>query len=191
MTVREGLEQTERASLKLIEVNQMITDALLHAFLFTWQWWLGVILFIVPWALWILFRKKSSTGRLLGCAFLTIALSLLIDLISLSYGLWSYPMKFSPISPILFLPYHLALAPVAIMFVLQIKPRANPVLKGSIFAAIAAFGGMNVFNALDFYNPKDWSTFYDFFIFLFLFFSSYWLFHMHGYEKIVAEEKVD
>ncbi|NBJ69399.1 MULTISPECIES: CBO0543 family protein [Clostridia] len=190
MTVREGLEQTERASLILIEVNQMITDALLHAFLFTWQWWLGVILFILPWTLWILFRNKNSTGRLLGCAFLTIALSLLIDLISLSYGLWSYPMKFSPVSPILFLPYHLALAPVAIMFVLQIKPKANPLLKGSIFAAIAAFGGMNGFNALDFYNPKNWSIFYDFFIFLFLFFSSYWLFHMQGYEKIVTEEKV-
>ena len=141
-TVEQGLELSEKAALKLIEANQMLTDAVIHAFLFTWQWWLGIILFILPWLLWILFIPKKSTGRLLGSAFLTMTLSLLIDLISLSYGLWSYPMKFSPISPKLLLPYHLALVPVAIMFVLQIKPQANPFLKGSIFAAIAAFGGI-------------------------------------------------
>ncbi|SHH94863.1 MULTISPECIES: CBO0543 family protein [Virgibacillus] len=188
MTVKEGLEQSDAAAEKLIEINRIITDAVFQAFLFSWQWWLGIILFVVPWILWVIFRTKHSTGRLLGCAFLTIALSLLIDLVSLSYGLWSYPMKFSPISPILFLPYHLALAPVAVMFVLQIKPKANALIKGSIFAAIAAFGGMNLFNALEFYNPKNWSTFYDFFIFLFLFFASYWLFHIQGYEKIAARK---
>jgi hypothetical protein len=184
VTVKQGLELSEKAALKLIEANQMLTDAVIHAFLFTWQWWLGIILFILPWLLWILFRPKKSTGRLLGSAFLTMTLSLLIDLIALSYGLWSYPMKFSPISPVLFLPYHLALAPVAIMFVLQIKPQANPFLKGSIFAAIAAFGGMNLFKVIGFYNPKNWSTLYDFFIFLFLFLCSYWLFNIKGYEKI-------
>ncbi|PWU69231.1 CBO0543 family protein [Gracilibacillus dipsosauri] len=169
MTVIEGLEQSERAYDQLVEVNQLLTDAVLNAFLFSWQWWLGIILFILPWVLWILYRDKKNTGRLLLGGFITIILALSIDLIAISYGLWSYPMKFVPISPLLFLPYHFALAPVGVMFALQIKPNSHPIVKGVIFAAVGAFVGMNLFDALDFYNPKGWPTFYDFFIFLFLF----------------------
>lgn len=184
VTVNEGLQQTENAYNQLVEVNRLMVDAVFNAFLFSWQWWLGIGLFIIPWLIWFLFRNKKSTGRLLIGRFITIILSLLIDLIALSYGLWSYPMKFSPISPLLFLPYHLAMAPVAVMFVLQIKPNWNPLLKGSIFAAIAAFGGMNLFNAIDFYNPKGWSTFYDFFIYLFLIMIAYLFYNMDSYKKI-------
>ena len=28
--------------------------------IFTWQWWLGVFLTVVPWILWIFFRKKTA-----------------------------------------------------------------------------------------------------------------------------------
>ncbi|WP_408008129.1 CBO0543 family protein [Pseudalkalibacillus sp. A8] len=184
MTVKEGIKQTESAYEQLIEVNNLISEAVVNAFMFTWQWWFGIGLFIIPWIFWFLFRDKESTGRLLIGGFVTINLSLIIDLIALSYGLWSYPMKFLPIAPLLFLPYHFSLTPVAIMFVLQIKPRAKPLLKGLIFAAIAAFGGMNFFAMIDFYNPKGWSTIYDFFIFLSIFFVANWFSNMDSFKKI-------
>ena len=184
MTVKEGIEQTDRAAEKLIEVNNLMTEATVNSFMFTWQWWFGMGLFIIPWIVWFLFRNKESTGRLLMGGFVTISLSLIIDLIALSYGLWSYPMVFSPIAPLLFLPYHLSLTPVAIMFTLQIKPEANALLKGSIFAAIGAFVGMNFFEMIDFYNPKGWLKIYDFFIYLFLFFIAYWFSNMDSFKKI-------
>ncbi|MGP4066557.1 CBO0543 family protein [Oceanobacillus sp. M65] len=189
MTVEQGLKQTDRAYDQLVEVNQMMTDAIFNAFLFTWQWWLGIGLFIFPWFIWILFRDKKNTGRLLLAGFITIILSLLIDLIAMSYGLWSYPMKFLPISPVLFLPYHLSLAPVAVMFVLQVGPRVSLFIKGIIFAGIAAFGGMNLFDAIGFYNPRGWPTMYDFFIFLFIYIIASLFYKIDNYDEKVSHTR--
>jgi FtsH-binding integral membrane protein len=93
-------------------------------------------------------------------------------------------MKFSPIAPQLFLPYHFSLAPVAVMVTLQIKPRANPLLKGIIFAALAAFVGMNIFDMLNFYNPKGWPTYYDFVIYLILYFVAHWVSKSNSFRKL-------
>ena len=184
MTFKEGIKQVERINEQLIDADRLMSETVINAFMFTWQWWFGIGLFIIPWFIWVLFRNRQSTGRLLMGGFITIILSLMIDLIALSSGLWSYPIIFSPIGPLLFLPYHFSLAPVAIMFTLQIKPKANPLLKGAIFSALGAFIGMNFFEMIDFYNPKGWSTIYDFFIYLFLFLIAYWSSSMDGFKKI-------
>lgn len=188
MTVEEGIKQTENAYQLIKEGHTMMSDAVVNAFLFTWQWWLGIGLIILPWIFWLMFRKRESTGRLLFAGVITMMLSITIDLIASSLGLWTYPVKFSPIASQLFLPYHFSLAPVAIMFFLQIKPNANPFIKSIIFSALAAFIGMNAFDMLGFYNPKGWSTFYDFFIYLFLFFIAYWFSRMDSFKKLNEDD---
>ncbi|WP_404457661.1 CBO0543 family protein [Oceanobacillus kapialis] len=189
MSIKEGIRQTEKGYELLQEANKTMTDAMYHAYLFTWQWWLGIALFVTPWIFWFFFRKKESTGRLLMGAFATIILSLLTDLIATSYGWWSYPIKFSPISPELFLPYHLSLVPIAVMVVLQIKPRANPFLKGAIFAAVGAFGGMKVFEALRYYDPKGTPMIYVFFIFLVIYLISYVFYNMNNFQKVTSRSE--
>ncbi|URT68909.1 hypothetical protein NAF01_13880 [Cytobacillus firmus] len=92
-----------------------------------------------------------------------------------------------PLAPFLFLPYHFSLAPVGIMFALQIKPEMNSLLKGILFSAIGAFGGMNFFNAIDFYDPKNWSTLYDFVIFLTLYYCGYWITRMESFQGLEKE----
>ncbi|MGD6845575.1 CBO0543 family protein [Bacillus infantis] len=187
MCFKEGLTQSEKAYNQFTDTNSHFAEILLEDFLFTWQWWLGIGLFIIPWILWFFLRKRESTGRLLLGGLLTIILSLTIDLAALSTGLWSYPMVIIPLAPFLFLPYHFSLAPVGIMFTLQIKPNMNSFLKGVIFSALAAFAGMNLFNAIDFYNPKNWSTLYDFFIFLFLYYAAHSIIKLDSFEKIKKE----
>jgi len=184
MAFEEGLAQSEKAYNQLTEVCSLFAKTLKEDFLSTWQWWFGVALFIIPWIVWIIFRKKDSTGRLLLAGLMTIILSLTIDLAALSLGLWSYPMVIIPLAPFLFLPYHFSLAPVGIMLALQIKPKMNPLLKGVVFAAISAFGGMNFFDAIDFYNPKNWSTLYDFIIFLTLYYVAYAVTKMESYTPL-------
>lgn len=191
MTIEEGLNQVERGYQKFVESNSLMTDAVMNAFLFTWQWWLGIGLFFVPWILWFLFRKKESSGRLLIGAFSAVILGLIIDLIALSVGRWSYPMKVSPISPMLFLPYHFSLLPVSIMFVLQYKPRTNPLIKGVIYSAFSAFLFMRLFVMIGFYNPKGWPSIYDFFIYLSVFMVAYWFSSMNNFEKIRSNDKAD
>lgn len=192
MAFEEGLEKSEKAYEQFTEISAAFADIVKNDFITTWQWWVGLALFIIPWLVWIKYRKKDSTGRLLLAGLLIIILSLTIDLAALSLGLWSYPLIIIPLAPFLFLPYHFSLAPVGIMFALQIKPQMNSLLKGILFSAIAAFGGMNFFNAIDFYNPKSWSTLYDFVIFLTLYYAGYWITRMeslHRLDEIKSEGK--
>jgi hypothetical protein len=49
MTFQEGLNQVNKATQKVIEANQMVTDAIMNAFLFSWQWWIGLAMLIIPW----------------------------------------------------------------------------------------------------------------------------------------------
>lgn len=184
LAFEKGLAQSEKAYNQLTEISSLFAKIVKEEFLTTWQWWFGIALFIVPWIVWFRLRKKDSTGRLLLGGLMTIILSLTIDLAALSLGLWSYPMVIIPLAPFLFLPYHFSLAPVAIMLALQIKPKMNTLLKGVIFSSIMAFGGMNFFNAIDFYNPKNWSTVYDFIIFLTLYYAAYSLTKIESHNKL-------
>lgn len=184
MAFKNGLDQSEKAYNEFTEISSLFAKIVSEEFVSTWQWWLGIALFIIPWIAWFVFRKKDSSGRLLLGGLMTIILSLTIDLAALSLGLWSYPLLILPLAPFLFLPYHFSLAPVGVMFALQIKPKMNPLLKGALFSALAAFGGMNFFNAIDFYNPKNWSTLYDFIIFLTLYYTAYWLTKMESYNTL-------
>ncbi|MCM3093612.1 MULTISPECIES: CBO0543 family protein [unclassified Cytobacillus] len=184
MGFEKGLDQSEQAYEQYSKISSYFANIVKDEFLFTWQWWLGLALFIVPWLIWFKYRKKDSTGRLLLAGLLIIILSLTIDLAALSLGLWTYPMTIIPLAPFLFLPYHFSLAPVGVMAALQIKPQMNTFLKGIIFSAMGAFGGMNLFNALDFYNPKSWSTLYDFFIFLTLYYCGYWITRIEDFQEL-------
>ncbi len=184
MAFEKGLAQSEKAYNQFTEISSLLANTVTEEFLSTWQWWFGLALFIVPWIVWFRLRKKDSAGRLLLGGLLTIILSLTIDLAALSLGLWSYPMVIIPLSPFLFLPYHFTLAPVGVMFALQIKPKMNTLLKGILFSSIAAFGGMNFFSAIDFYNPKNWSTLYDFIIFLTLYYAAYSVTKIESYTKL-------
>jgi hypothetical protein len=184
LAFEKGLAQSEKAYNQLTDISSLFAKTVTEEFLSTWQWWFGLALFIVPWIVWFRLRKKDSTGRLLLGGLLTIILSLTIDLAALSLGLWSYPMVIIPLAPFLFLPYHFSLAPVAVMLTLQIKPKMNPLLKGILFSSIAAFGGMNFFNAIGFYNPKNWSTLYDFIIFLTFYYSAYSVTKIESYTKL-------
>ncbi|RSD28652.1 CBO0543 family protein [Mesobacillus subterraneus] len=184
MSFKQGLTDSERAYDQFTDSSSLFAKIVMEDFLFTWQWWFGIALFVIPWIMWFAFRKKESTGRLLLGGLLTIVLSLTIDLAALSLGLWSYPVVLIPLAPFLFLPYHFSLAPVGIMFALQIKPNMNSFLKGVIFSAAAAFLGMNFFNAIEFYNPKSWSTLYDFCIFLFLYYAAYTVVKLDSFKRI-------
>ena len=51
-----------------------------------------------------------------------------LDLMGILFGLWSYYDNVVPFSPA-FLPWDFTLLPVVIMFLLQIKPKINPIIK--------------------------------------------------------------
>jgi len=188
MTIQEGINQVERAYKKIQEANNLVNDAIMNAFLFTWQWWLGVALYIMPWVVWVIFRKKESTARLLLSGFTAIITGLIIDIFAMSMGKWSYPITFVPNTNVMFLPYHFSMLPVGVMFALQIKPNMNPFIKGTIFGVFSAYLIEPFFAINGFYNSKGWPYLYDVFIYLFIYLVSYWFSTIDHFEKLRSEK---
>lgn len=164
MTFQEGLRQVDKAHQLIVKANQMITDATLNAFLFTWKWWIVVAMLIVPWVLWIIFRKKESTARLLFASFIVMLLSSTLDSIGVDYGKWMYPVKAIPL-PTISYAFRYSLLPVLIMFLLQFKPNFNPFVKAIIFGGVSAYIGMPIMTMLDLYKKIDWAYTYSLFLF--------------------------
>ncbi|MEH7097961.1 CBO0543 family protein [Neobacillus vireti] len=191
MTIEEGLRQAEQGYLKIVEANSLMADATKNAFLFTWRWWLGIALIILPWTLWFMFRKKESTNRLLLAGFTSMLLSYAIESIAMSLGKWSYPFKVVPFSPMLFLPFDLSMLPVAVMFFIQLKPNINPFIKAIVFGVLGAFVLEPIFEKICFYNAKDWLHTYDFFLHSSIFLTSYWLSSMNNFEKIKSDDNTE
>ena len=188
MTIREGINQVEQAYQKIHEASNLVNDAIMNAFLFTWQWWLGVALYIMPWIVWVIFRKKESTARLLLSGFIAIIVGLMIDIFAMSTGRWSYPIKFVPYTNVMFLPYHFSMLPVGVMFALQIKPNMNPVIKGIAFGVISAYLVEPFFAINGFYNSKGWPYLYDVLIYLSIFLVSHWFSTIDKFEKLRSEK---
>lgn len=150
---------------KLYDVIEKVHDKKINFWLenvlFTWQWWLGVSLTVVPWIVWILFRKKESTYRLLAAGFLAIIISTWLDFVGITLGLWHYNYDVLPLLPS-YLPWDFTVFPVLIMFMIQYKPKINPYIKAFIFAGGSAFIGEPIFKWLHTYDPEHWKYIYSF-----------------------------
>ncbi|MCM3118784.1 hypothetical protein M3610_26760 [Neobacillus sp. MER 74] len=129
--------------------------------IFSWQWWVGTLLTVVPWILWFLFRKKGSTYRLLLSGLMVMLISSWLDFVGIALGLWHYNYDVLPFLPS-YLPWDFTLIPVIIMFLIQIKPNSNPYIKALIFAGGSAFIGEPFFALIHIYNPEDWKYIYSF-----------------------------
>lgn len=128
--------------------------------IFTWQWWLGIFLTVVPWILWFFFRKKESTYRLLLSGLFVILISSWLDFIGVDLGLWHYNYDVMPFLPS-YLPWDFTLIPVIIMSLIQFKPDSNPFIKAFIFAVGSAFIGEPFFAWIKTYSPENWKYIYS------------------------------
>ncbi len=184
MTFHEGLNQLEKANKIIIESNKLITDVNLNTFLFTLSWWVALAMLIVPWVLWAIFRKKESSARLLYSAFIVMIISTTIDGLGVDFGKWAYPVKVIPITTISY-SFRYAVVPVTIMFLIQIKPSINPIIKAVLFGVFGAYIGMPIMSMLHLYKNIDWAYTYSFIILVSLYLIAHWFSRRSSFEKIV------
>jgi hypothetical protein len=149
----------------------------------TWRWWLGVGLAIIPWVLWLIFKKKESANRLLFVGFFIMLITSWIDLMGILFGLWSYYFNVVPFSPA-FIPWDFTLLPVSIMFLLQIKPKISPVIKAIAFSVFSSFLAELFFVWLGTYNPKYRKYFHSFPIVIVIYLISDWFSKRSDFKKL-------
>jgi hypothetical protein len=145
---------------QLVDTHYQFFDYWLQNTMLHWDFWLSWLLTVVPWGLWIRYRKKESTHRLLFTAFFIIVVSCLLDFVGTMYGLWYYTGKALPLMPV-FAPWDFTLLPVFALCLMQWKPHFSPIMKGLIFAGVNAFIGEPLFLWLGMYVKLHWSIWYS------------------------------
>ena len=144
-----------------------------HYVLFSNLWWFGVALSIIPWIVWLIYRRRQSTDRLLYVGFYVMSISLMLDVVGDQIGLWHYRYHVIPVLPTYF-PWDITLMPLTIMVFLQFRPKTNPWIKAILFALISSYLAEPFFHWIKVYNPINWHYSYSVPIQIFIFMSSYW-----------------
>jgi hypothetical protein len=131
---------------KMIDDNENELKELVHQKVNIWSehvvfsglWWLGLILTILPWLIWLKYHKKDSRNRILFVGYFVAIISLCLDVIGDQIGLWHYRFVVIPFLPT-YIPWDLTLMPLSVMFLIQIKPKINPLIKAIIFGLLSSY----------------------------------------------------
>ncbi len=149
----------------------------------TWRWWLCFGLTVIPWILWLIFRKKESTVRLLFAGFSTMFISMLLDDVGVELNFWDYNVDFDAINPS-FILWDMSVLPVVTMIFLQIKPDASPILKSIIFSGTASFIVEPLFTLMAFYDPELWRYLYSFPIYIVIYMIAHYCSRRESFAKL-------
>lgn len=150
---------------------------------FSWRWWLGVLIMVCLTVIWLKFRKKESTDRLLYTGLFVAILASFLDMIGVFLGLWEYRYEVFPLTHNYF-PWDLFLLPISIMIILQIKPNMNPFIKGIIYAGFSSFIGLPLLTWLDIYKPIKWEYIYSFPILVIIYLAAHYVSLRNQFEKV-------
>lgn len=165
------------------KANDQMTRIYMDHVLFTWQWWSALFLCVVPWTLWIIYRKKASTWRLLTSGMFVIIISSWMDFMGASFDLWHYHYDVIPSIPS-YEPWDFTLMPVTVMFLLQIRPSIHPLIKAAFFGIIAAFAAEPFFTFIGLYHPEHWKMIYSFPIYVVIYLIAHVISTRDSYKEI-------
>ncbi len=154
------IEAIDQITENSVGVHGDIMQTWLTKVLFSWHWWLDVALVVLPWALWLIVRRRDLQRRLLFAGLVTALLATYLDIIGMSQGWWTYYTWVVPLMPE-YLPWDLAVMPVTAMLFYQYKPNWNPWIKAVIFGVFGAFVSEPIFEWIGIYRRIAWEYWYS------------------------------
>jgi hypothetical protein len=171
------MSHNETVDLTQTQFTQMRMEHWLQYELFSFQWWLLVSVFVVPWIIWGIFVDKRRIVELLLLGALLSCIVITLDATGVELHLWSYNFKVFPLYNRL-LSIDLSLLPVSYMFLYQWFPGWRQYLAASIVLSLGgAFLAEPLFTALGIYNPHAWKHLYSFPIYIVLAVMMKWIMH--------------
>lgn len=158
----EVLENTQK---ELVGIRY---DYWLNHTLFSFQWWLLLVIFIVPWIIWWKFVDKKRLMEILLQGITVAHLVFVLDAIGKESGLWGYEHNLEPLFN-RFLPVDASALPVFYMLIYQYFPKWRLfIIVHVLFAGIFAFIFEPLAVWLDIYQPHHWKFIYSFPIYIFI-----------------------
>ena len=129
--------------------------------LFTFQWWLLVIVFIVPWFIWWKYVDKKRISSILLFGTLLMLLVIMLDVLGVEGGLWSYPYQLLYLLPRL-IPIDQGIIIVAHMFLYQYFPKWKGfIIANTIMALLFSFFFEPLTVWLGIYRIENWRYIYS------------------------------
>ncbi|NHM30763.1 CBO0543 family protein [Neobacillus terrae] len=134
--------------------------------LFSFQWWLLLLVLIVPWIIWVKFVDRKRIKEILLFGVLLIILIGLMDDIGVNLSLWSYPYKLTYlVSRLSAVDYGMIV--VMHMFIYQkFKKWKSFLIANAVLAAIFAFIFEPISVRLGIYKLDNWKYIYSFPIYI-------------------------
>lgn len=173
------------------ELQQKADSALqemwLNDILFTWQWWLLAVLFIVPWFIWWKVVDRERIFNILSYGLMVMLVSMSLDAIGVEYDLWEYHYQLFPLQDILIV-YDFSVITVAYMLIYQYKRLWKPfVLSHIALSGLFAFAAEPALVFLGYYQLLEWKYIYSFPLYFAVAVALRWL--MIYIEKIAITSK--
>lgn len=158
-----SLEQLHQAQIYLRDVS--INYWLQHD-LFSIQWWLLILVLILPWVIWWKYADKSRIVELSLFGFFVIVIVLTLDSIGSFMGLWAYNHKLLPVYFLLY-PVDFSSIIVAHLFIYQyFKSWKSYLIAETILALLFSFVMEPVSVWIKIYVIYHWKHIYSFPIYI-------------------------
>lgn len=134
----EGINKIIDIYKVIFKVNEKMVQLWTTDIFLSFNWWLSIAVFIIPWVVWFMIRKKESTFRLLYAGLIMTFLNSTLESVGNPYGWWN----FTPTIPYLnsfYFPTSLSTVPVLAMLTLQFFSKWPPALQATIYSIIISF----------------------------------------------------
>jgi hypothetical protein len=149
----------------VVKLQEQLKDAAndywMHHTLFTWQWWVLLILTFLPWIIWWKIVNKQRIGEYLYFGVLIAIMTTTLDSIGSSMMWWVYPHQLIRILPPL-VPVDLSIIPCLMMVIYQVFSQWKTYLLANIaFAFLASYLFEPLFVWSEIYDMITWNYFYS------------------------------
>jgi len=151
---------------KHVELEKMENQYWQNHDLFSFQWWLLLLVLIVPWKLWVKFVDRKRIKEILLFGALLIIFIGLLDDIGVNLSLWSYPYKLTYlVTRLSAVDYGMIV--VMHMFIYQkFKEWKTFLIANILLAAIFTFIFEPISVRLGIYKLDNWKYIYSFPIYI-------------------------
>lgn len=164
-TIEENLE-----GVRFLEDELFMLDArgwLENEFL-TWEWWILLCFFVVPWIFWFVMKKRKWFVESLLFGMIVMNVTLLLDTVGMQFSFWEYPVEFLPVIPRGF-PFDVSMVPVAFILLFQYFQTWKSFIIAQVIMAIAyAFIGEPFCEWLHLVRYFKWNYLYSFVYYIIL-----------------------
>lgn len=143
------------------ELADMRLEYWINHDLFSFQWWLLVVVLIVPWIIWWKYVDKNRLSQILLFGTLLMLLVMMLDDLGVETHLWSYPYQLISMMPRL-ISIDQGIIIIAHMFLYQYFSKWKKfIIANTVMAIIFTFVFEPIVVWLDIYRLENWRYIYS------------------------------